>query len=76
MKVKVFVHPNSKNPRIKKDEYQMLHIYVSSPAIEGKANQDAIKSLSELFNVPKSYIRLLSSEKYRYKIFDITDREK
>jgi uncharacterized protein YggU (UPF0235/DUF167 family) len=37
MQVTVIVHPNSKKPRIDTDLLGTLHIYVSAPPLEGKA---------------------------------------
>ncbi|OGL56285.1 hypothetical protein A2195_00930 [Candidatus Shapirobacteria bacterium RIFOXYA1_FULL_39_17] len=42
MQITVIVHPNSKNPRIEKDMFHTLHVYVTAPPLEGKANKKVI----------------------------------
>ena len=39
MIITVIAHPNSKKPRVEKDLFGTLHIYVSQPPLEGKANK-------------------------------------
>jgi hypothetical protein len=71
VKVAIITHPNSKKPRIEKDLLGSLHVYVSEPPLEGKANQAVIKSLAEYFKVKKNQVRLLSGEKSKNKIVEI-----
>lgn len=71
MRISIVAYPNSKNPRIKKDLLGTLHVYVSKPPLEGKANKAVIESLAKYFNVRKSEIILISGEKSKYKIFEI-----
>ncbi|MDP4009717.1 MAG: DUF167 domain-containing protein [Candidatus Shapirobacteria bacterium] len=71
MKILVIVHPNSKNPRVEKDLVEMLHIYVSAPPLEGKANKATIESLAKFLKVKKSKIILIRGEKSKNKVFEI-----
>lgn len=71
MKIRVVVHPNSKNPRVEKDLLDTTHIYVKEPALEGKANKAVIALLSDVYKVPKSSIRIVSGLKAKVKLFDI-----
>lgn len=71
MKVTVFVHPNSKKPRIDKDLLGSLHVYVNQPPLEGKANKAVIEALAEHFKVSKSKVQLLRGEKSKQKTFEI-----
>ncbi len=71
MKLEVIVHPNSKRPRIDKDLLGTLHIYVSQPPLEGRANLAVIKALAEHFEVSKSAIVLVRGEKSKLKEFEI-----
>ena len=73
MKLEVVVHPNSKNPQFKKDLTGMLHVYVNTPPLEGKANQAVIESLADILKVKKSKIILLKGGKSKKKIFEIFD---
>lgn len=72
MKLTVFVHPNSKKPRIEKDLLGDLHVYVNAPPLEGKANKAVAISLAEYFSVSKSRVRLVRGEKSKQKIFEIS----
>jgi uncharacterized protein YggU (UPF0235/DUF167 family) len=71
MELKVIVHPNSKKPRIDKDLFGQLHIYVNQPPLEGKANKAATEALAEHFKVSKSRVILLRGEKSKVKVFKI-----
>lgn len=71
MRVSVIAHPNSKKPRVEKDLLETLHVYVSQPPLEGKANRAVIEALAEYFNVKRNCVRLLSGERSKNKLFVI-----
>ncbi|MDD4027429.1 MAG: DUF167 domain-containing protein [Candidatus Shapirobacteria bacterium] len=71
MKIEVVVHPNSKNPRVEKDLIGMIHVYVTAPPLEGKANKAVVVSLSKFLKVKKSGIILIKGEKSRNKVFKV-----
>jgi len=71
MKVTVVVHPNSKKTRIEKDLMEMLHVYVNTPPLEGKANEAVIEILADFFKIKKNEIFLLRGVKSKNKIFEI-----
>ena len=71
MELKVIAHVNSKKSRIEKDLFGDLHIYVSQPALEGRANRAIIEALAEHLNVSKSKVTLLKGQKSKLKIFKI-----
>lgn len=71
MKVGIIVHPNSKKPRVEKDLFGALHLYVASPPQEGRANQEAIEIIAKYFNVSKSRVILISGQRSKLKTFDI-----
>lgn len=71
MNISVITHPNSKKPRIEEDLLGMLHVYVSAPPLEGKANMAVIESLAEHFGVKKSAVILLSGHTSKHKRFEI-----
>jgi len=73
MKIEIYVHANSKSPRIDKTSDGTLHIYVREPAIEGKANGAVVEMLSEIYKTPKSSINLIHGEKSKNKIFEINN---
>lgn len=71
MQITVFVHPNSKKPRIEKDLLGDLHVYVSQPPLEGKANRAVLEALADYFKVSKSQVGLVRGEKSKQKVFRI-----
>lgn len=72
MKIAVIAHPNSKKPRIEKDLLETLHVYVSEPPLEGKANNAIREALAKYFNVKKSSVMLISGEKSKNKLFEVS----
>lgn len=71
MKLSIIAHPNSKKPRIEKDLLGVLHVYVNSPPLEGKANRAIIEALTEYFGIKKGCVILLSGTKSKSKTFEI-----
>jgi uncharacterized protein (TIGR00251 family) len=71
MKIKIIAHPNAKKPRIEKDLLEEVHVYVSEPPLEGKANYAVIESLAKYYKVNKNAVILVSGEKSKNKIFEI-----
>lgn len=71
MDIKATIHPNAKKPRIEKDLFGGLHIYVNAPPLEGKANEAVIKALTEFLKVKKYQISLIRGRKSKQKVFKI-----
>lgn len=71
MKLSISVHPNSKKPRIIKNNFGNLEVYVAQKAIDNQANLAVIEALAEYFKVKKSAIRLILGIKSKIKIFEI-----
>lgn len=75
MRVSIITHPNSKKPRIEKDLLGSLHIYVSEPPLEGRANKAVLEALAKYFKVKRGNVVLLSGHKSKIKQFEITEAE-
>ncbi|MBI4040645.1 MAG: DUF167 domain-containing protein [Deltaproteobacteria bacterium] len=71
MKIKVFVKPNSKHPRVERISTSEYRVYVHAPPTEGKANEAVILLLSEFFSVPKSFVSIRSGAHSKIKIIEI-----
>lgn len=71
MKYFIVVKPNAKVAKIEKIDDQHLKVHVKAPPAEGKANVAVIKLLSEYFDVPKSYITLVSGGVSKNKVVEI-----
>ena len=75
MRIKVIAYPNSsKMSRIKEDTPGCLNIYVNKPAVDGKANKEIIVLLADFFDVKKNQVFLISGEKSKSKLFEITGK--
>jgi uncharacterized protein YggU (UPF0235/DUF167 family) len=72
MKIRVRVHASARVPKSEQrgDE---LHIWVSAPPVDGKANEMVKGVLADLHHVPKSAVRLASGQTSKTKIFEIED---
>lgn len=71
MRVNVKVIPNAKKTRIINEE-RGLKVYITAPAVDGKANKALIGLLAEHFEVKKSDIRIIMGEKSREKVVEIS----
>lgn len=74
MKIAIIVHPNARNPRIEKDLLDTMHVYVSEPPLEGKANKAVTDALVAYFHVRRSDVLLVSGEKSKNKVFEICNK--
>lgn len=72
MDIKIFAHPNSKKPRIEKDLFGQLHVYVNQPPLDGKANKAITEALAEYFKVSKSRVSLKKGQQSKQKFFEIS----
>lgn len=64
LQITIIVHPSSSKPRINVID-GMLHVYVSSPPKDGKANRDAIRLLKKEIGAP---IEIQHGKKSKRKI--------
>jgi hypothetical protein len=76
MKISVHITPNAKKSEVLGEEMDLfggktLKVKVSAPPVEGKANKELIKILSEYLDIPKSKISIVSGDKSRNKIIEI-----
>lgn len=76
MKVQVKVKPNSKQQKIEEFPDGSLVVFLKSPPVDGKANQELIKLLAKKFQVPKSNIVIKSGVSSRNKWIEIEEFSK
>ena len=75
MNLHVLLKPNSRHRQeVIENDDGSLTIYTKSPAIENRANKEAIELLAKHFNVPKSRVKLIKGETSRQKVFAIDER--
>ena len=70
MKIQVKVIPGAKKTLMKK-EADIIKVYLTARAIEGRANEALVDLLAEHFGVKKSAIEIVKGLKSRYKIINI-----
>lgn len=71
MKIKVKVIPRAKLNKIEildKDSYK---VHLTSPPLDGKANDLLIKLLSKYFHISKSKVVIIAGERSRNKIVEV-----
>lgn len=71
MKLPVRVIPNARKSQFSGRREGEFVLRLSAPAIEGKANKEAVEFIAAHLGVSRSRVRLISGEKSRHKIFEI-----
>lgn len=71
--LKVQVKPNTKQQKIQEQPDGSLTIYLKSPPVDGKANQELIKLLAKRYGIPKSQILIKSGASSRNKLIELPD---
>lgn len=74
MDIEIIAHVNSKKPRIEKDLFGTLHVYVKEPAMEGRANLAIIQSIAKHFETNVSSVILIRGHKSKKKFFRIENK--
>ena len=74
MIIKVRVIPNSKRNEVVSRIGSILRVKISSPAVEGKANEELCEFLSDFFDVKRSQVFLRKGERGREKTIEVTGR--
>ena len=70
MRHSIRVIPRAKQNKVVEEEGR-LKVYVTTPPVEGRANQALIEVLAAHFQVRKGDIRIIRGEKSRDKIIEI-----
>ena len=74
MKIHVTVKPRAKQQKVETADDGSLLVYLTSPPVDGKANQELIKLLAKQFKVTQSEVCIRSGANSRHKIVEIADR--
>ena len=69
-RVEIKVIPNAHKDKVVTEESR-LKVYVTAPAMDGKANKAAVEVLSEYFGLKKKDIHIVKGERNRQKIIEI-----
>ncbi|MFO1519360.1 MAG: DUF167 domain-containing protein [bacterium] len=68
---RVKVIPRSSRNQVMETGPEELKVKLTSPPVDGKANEALLEVLAEYFGVKKSAVRLLSGATGRHKIIEI-----
>lgn len=71
MRLNIRVIPNAKQNKVVHEENR-LKVYLTAPAIEGKANKALIQFLAEHFQTKRNSVKIIKGEKSRDKVVEIT----
>jgi uncharacterized protein len=71
MKVRVKVKPSSKQQKFEEAEDGSLVVWLKSPPVDGKANQELIELLAKKFKVSKSQVAIASGLNSKQKLVEI-----
>lgn len=72
MKITAHIKPNSRHRQeVIKHADDTYTIYTKAPAIENRANKEAIALLARYFKVPKSQTAIVKGATARHKIVEI-----
>lgn len=69
--LKIYLTPRASKNKIKGWRGEELCVSITSPPVDGKANDELIKFLSKKFGVPKSAISIVKGETSRHKTLRI-----
>lgn len=67
--------PNAQSNQLVIDKDENIKVKIKAPPINGKANQELLNFLSEIFGISKSKIELLSGENNPHKKIQISGEE-
>ena len=73
LRICTVIKPNSKADSIEKVGDELL-VRVKAPAVDGKANEAAVKLIAKYYDVPKTRVKLIRGATSRKKVFEITWR--
>lgn len=72
MKIFVNVKPSATKERVDKIDINRYVVAVTSPPVNGKANQAVIKALSKYLGVSESRINIVSGYTSKQKVIEIS----
>lgn len=58
-------------PNARRNEFNNGKVYLTAPAVEGKANRALIEFLAEHFGVKKKQVKIIKGERSRNKVVQI-----
>jgi uncharacterized protein len=71
MRILVKVTPRSSQSKVEKISENEYKVWVTPAPFDGEANKKIIKIIAQYFDVPKSFVRILSGINSRRKMIEI-----
>ncbi len=71
MRITIHVKLNKSKEGVEKISASEFVVYTKKPAVENKANEDAIKQIAKYFKVPKSGISIVRGKTTKTKSLNI-----
>jgi uncharacterized protein YggU (UPF0235/DUF167 family) len=68
--LQVTVHTGSARPRVERRD-DALHVFTAKKPVQGQANSDVIRLISDYLTIPKNKIRIVKGLKSRNKLISI-----
>ncbi|HMR73152.1 MAG TPA: DUF167 domain-containing protein [Candidatus Saccharibacteria bacterium] len=77
MQIHATLKPNSKHrEEVIVNDDESLTIFTKSPAVEGRANEAAVKLVAKLYKVSKSSVRLVHGHTSKHKVFKVDEQHR
>lgn len=73
---RIKIKPNARKNEITTDPEGNLKAKINAPPVDGKANKELIRFLSDYFEVPKSFIEIMAGETSSVKKIKISGNDK
>lgn len=70
-RVSVMVHPRSSRRRVERHD-DGLHVWLTAAPVDGMANEELLKLVSDYFGMPRSAVRLVSGRTSRRKVVELS----
>ena len=72
IRLRLYIQPGAKKTGVAGEHGDALKIRLAAPPVEGKANLALMAWLADAFSVPQRAVTLISGEKNRHKLIEIS----
>ncbi len=73
--LKVYLQPKASRNEIVGAYRDGIKVKVTSPPVEGKANEELLRFLSRVWKIPQSHIEIIRGHRSREKVLRISDEK-
>ena len=72
VRVSIYVQPRASRTEVVGDHGDSIKLRVAAPPVDGEANQEVVRFLAELLELPTGAVNVVSGQSSRRKIIEIT----